>query len=435
MNRSRRNGIAGPGSVLFVLLLAGCGSGGKSPPAAPLTPEAPAVPSTAPSAAPSSGAASPAPPAAAPPSEFSVSAEPVLAGSLVKCVSASELWKAYFQYRLSQPGAKTPLVSMRAAFERKLQPGAAGQEAGGYKPGSVKLTLSVSDGVAELYAKERTQALPSVIYVKGQSPQEAALREAESIALQDLCDDAALCLMASHPDVKDAFLKRIDQTLLDEKARVNLRAAAAAALAQAGALPGEMLSHLACLACVPAAVKGDTNCVVSNAAEQALGKIGAPAAAAVGALMQDPDSHARERAARVLPKLGAPAIPVLAEAVRQKDWVVYVEVLKSLKTFGKDGAPACPALLEEAQGRDPMRRDLAVEALAQIGAPAVSPLLDALSAAKNDEAFAGAAISALERIGPDAKAAVPALEEIAKGKNRFLSGRANSALKKIRSGG
>ncbi|MCW8133941.1 MAG: hypothetical protein KIS92_26585 [Planctomycetota bacterium] len=424
----------GAGTFLFV---AGCG-GGKPPatpnaPAPSAVPRAPAPGPAQPAPAPGP-APSPAPAAdAAAPKEFSVDAEASLRARLTAVVAESPLWKTYFAHRLAQPGAKTPLVAFKAAMARKTEklPGQA--QGGGFLPGSVTLTLNVADaaGGAPLYAKDATQALPSVVWTKGQSPQEKAFLEAESVAIHELAGDAALILMAGHPDAKTDFLPTLLSTLNDEKAPVRLRAHAAAALGQVPEPPAEVFEKLAQYACVPTAVKMDTNRVVSNAAQAALTKAGAPAVAALERMLASPERGAPALAAKQLKEFGAPAAPALASAVAHQDWSTYVEVTRALAALGKDAAPAVPALIEQAKLRDPMRRDAAVEVLAKIGAPAAEPLKEALAAAKTDETAAPGLIAALERLGPDARPALPVLEELAKSPNRSLSNRAKAAIKKI----
>ena len=82
----------------------------------------------------------------------------------------------------------------------------------------------------------------------------------------------------------------------------------------------------------------------------ALGRIGKPAVEALVRALHDPDPRMRERAARVLARVGADAqqaVPDLMAALSDKDEDVRKAAIRALGQIGPAAAEAVPALMEQ----------------------------------------------------------------------------------------
>jgi HEAT repeat protein len=147
-------------------------------------------------------------------------------------------------------------------------------------------------------------------------------------------------------------------------------------------------------------------------AETALRKSGLPAVAALIKAVASDDVAIREKAVRVLGGFGEPAAeaaPALTRALRDKHMSIRLEAAKALWNTTKKPEMAVPVLVELLEEKwstaqeftEPRRR------------------------------FLQTVIEALWRIGPPAKAALPALIAKSKDKNRLVSEAALSAIKEI----
>jgi len=186
---------------------------------------------------------------------------------------------------------------------------------------------------------------------------------------------------------------------------------------------------------VPAVSKflKDTDAKVRGLAALTLGKIGPAAkgaAPALAACLADADTTVASQAAQALARIGAEAAPAIA-AVLKKDAnpdvaVRAAEALRYLGSAGKESVPALIAVLKK-PGRTENVLPIA-EALGKIGPDAASAAAELARTLAPDygKEGKGAAlireglivhvVPALKRIGPGAKAAVPALLALLKEK-------------------
>ncbi len=187
----------------------------------------------------------------------------------------------------------------------------------------------------------------------------------------------------------------------------------------------------------------DRNLEVMVSASRALLKIGPPAVPALAAALRDPELTVS--AASVLGQLGAeakPAAPALVEALRQPQRQrpgpgappppVGVERETIVTALVKIGEPAVPALVEAGRDFDPPQRVQVVRALAEIGpgaAEAVPALLEWLD--DKDPTLRWQAVFALGKVGPAAAKAVPKLMEVLRDPKRPERGEAPVSLGKI----
>lgn len=147
-------------------------------------------------------------------------------------------------------------------------------------------------------------------------------------------------------------------------------------------------------------------------AESALKQCGQVAVPALIQALTSEDALTREKATRILGSLGeaaAAAAPALTKALQSKDLDFRLAVAKSLWNITQNADPVVPVLIDLLQKKWP-----AAEAESE-----------------SRRRFLQTVIEALWRIGPPAAAAVPALIEKKKDKNRLISESAASALKEI----
>jgi HEAT repeat protein len=134
-------------------------------------------------------------------------------------------------------------------------------------------------------------------------------------------------------------------------------------------------------------------------------------------------------------RLSAGSVPALIRLLKDPDGALHGFAALALGNQGEAAAPAIPALIEALADPAAGRLDdgtlvaylltmPAAEALARIGPQAVPALLEALKAPRTR----GQALVALERMGPRARAALPALRDLLGSDDKRLRAGAASAL-------
>jgi HEAT repeat protein len=293
---------------------------------------------------------------------------------------------------------------------------------------------------------------------------------------------AAECLGRVGPDAK-AALPALLKLLKDEKSQVRCEAAEAVGRIRGGADPAAAIAALLDLllredrvtgnSCayalveigepaVPALVQAlESKTTAREYAVIALQEAGPPAKAAVPALIrrlqEDDDPHVRSPSAYALGRIGPAAkaaLPALTKALRDSDGHVRINAADALRRIDNSSA-GVPALIEVCKDPGPSNRCTAAMVLGDFGPAAkdaVPALLELLKdsdpyipsyaafalwqVAKHERAIpalidTGPASEFLGRIGPEAKAAVPALIRAAGDKDAFAAFRAIDALGRI----
>jgi HEAT repeat protein len=147
-------------------------------------------------------------------------------------------------------------------------------------------------------------------------------------------------------------------------------------------------------------------------AEAALAKSGAPAVQSLIAGLKATEALGREKAARTLGLLGETAlaaVPALNKALEDETKEVRLAAAKALWNVSKEA-------------------DAVVRVLAKL---LTSPYPTAPDGGETRRRFLQTVIEALGRIGPSAKAAVPALLKVAKDDNRLIRESAQRALRAV----
>jgi len=192
-------------------------------------------------------------------------------------------------------------------------------------------------------------------------------------------------------------------------------------------------------AAVPPLVEalGDPEPDVQYFACQTLGRIGKPAVPALIRALHDAAPQTRKYAAATLAAItpGEPAtIRALTPLLRDPSTEVRVSSIWAIGHFKENGkdteqlTPGLTACLADPSSEVRCAAALSLVALGQ-GKQAVPQLVDALSSVEGANRIKAA--TALGRIGPDAKAAIPALKRTQKDRNTWLSREATLALKAI----
>ena len=202
------------------------------------------------------------------------------------------------------------------------------------------------------------------------------------------------------------------------------RRAAAASLAERGA---------SALSAAGGLKKLLTDPEVRLVAARALGTLGPEAdgaADAIALLFEDEDAYVRMVAALALGGLEAQSVPALRRALRDREAQVIKIAGHALAELGPAAAPAVPDLIPMVQHEVELVRRAAFKAIEGIGpgaAPATGALVREFERQGSRNAYIARAIGA---IGPDARAAVPALEQARDDKH--WSTAINAALFRIR---
>jgi HEAT repeat protein len=149
--------------------------------------------------------------------------------------------------------------------------------------------------------------------------------------------------------------------------------------------------------------------------------------------LKDKDAGKRSKAARALENLdpGAKdAVPILLEALKEQQDVTIPPVAS--RALARLGAPAVPALIEALEGKDGHVQQYAAMAVQKIGPQAkqaVPALIEIVKKYKAPNTPAKLqAIEALGRIGRGAKEAVPVLNEALKAKPPRAACRISAAV-------
>jgi HEAT repeat protein len=157
---------------------------------------------------------------------------------------------------------------------------------------------------------------------------------------------------------------------------------------------------------------GDKNATVSENAERALSSIGPSAVPAILASLDDLDTTGQKRACLVFQDIGpeaAEAIPQLVRMLESTDRYLPQRASDALVSIGE--AAVEPVVEQLANMRDNVKAR-AAEVLDRIGQPAVSVLVAKLPTAEHLVRLQ--IINILGEIGPDARPAIPALQQAAR---------------------
>lgn len=188
------------------------------------------------------------------------------------------------------------------------------------------------------------------------------------------------------------------------------------------------------------ATLSDTNDEVRQTAQAGLDHLRLSKKKAIGlCAKQLKDSQYAEAALR---KSGPEAIPALTEALAAEETAVRLKAARILGCLGESAAEAAPALNAALHDKDKDVRLAAAKSLWAVAKEAeavVSVMVQLLAEGAAASADAGeprrqflqAVIEALGRMGPPAKAAVPALRRLLKDKNRHVAESAQNTLKMI----
>lgn len=177
------------------------------------------------------------------------------------------------------------------------------------------------------------------------------------------------------------------------------------------------------------------NAVIRTHVASALGDLGPAAEGAVGdlsALLEEPNAEVRRESAEALGKIGPAAktaVHALLGALEDDAGAVTVHAALALSRIGPE---AVPELIEAL--KDEPTRQLIVAILGDIGEPAkgaVETLTGYLADPKLDPEFGREVLLALAKIGPEAKAAIPALIKILEDEEHPLRAGAAFALAKL----
>jgi HEAT repeat protein len=190
--------------------------------------------------------------------------------------------------------------------------------------------------------------------------------------------------------------------------RLRLRLYAASALAEAGPAAVEALEPL-----TKALEDGDATVRrLALVALRGMGPAAKPAGPALVKLLEGGDARTKVEVVLTLAKLELEpkaVVPVLVKAALEKDGPGQAEAKTALRKLGGWAKPAVTGLI--AGLKDEATRPVAVQALAGVGKAGVSEMADGLRS--RDSAVRLALLEALAEIGPDARAALLAVNACA----------------------
>ena len=151
-------------------------------------------------------------------------------------------------------------------------------------------------------------------------------------------------------------------------------------------------------------------------AGSALSRIGEPAVHALVEALRDEQPAVRFEAARALERIGPPAkraVPSLIAALKKGDSPPHLVSMYAARALGQIGEEqAIPALVEMLEEEDVHVRTHAAEALHILGWKEQQRLLDVLIDALDHDIAGVCSARTLEQMGPDAKRAVPKLHKL-----------------------
>jgi len=188
------------------------------------------------------------------------------------------------------------------------------------------------------------------------------------------------------------------------------RVRAAKDLGRLGSLARDALTPLSVLL-------RDDDAKVREAAAQAVGQMGAAALPALREMLAHSDKYVRRNAVWAMGKLGVeakPALDALCRALKDADPRTASGAAQAIGNMGEIAVDGIPALTEAMRGTNIVLCRLAAKALSQIGKPAVSTLVAHLQHA--DPFVRGEAALAIGWLGPAARAAVPYLIQLVRGR-------------------
>lgn len=202
--------------------------------------------------------------------------------------------------------------------------------------------------------------------------------------------------------------------------------------------------------CVPALLRllDDPEAKVRTAAAKSLGNIEPAVVAALPrlvGLLEDGDVDCRVQAARAVWRLGqkkhGQVVPILRQTLKDPNATTRRAALAVLDGMGKDAADALPEIGACAtEDPDPGVRLVAVGLLLQFGRPAIPYLVKVLPDTNritfivDDTVYSSrseVAAQTLGSMGPDAKAAVPALQTLLRHSSADIRASAMAALQRI----
>lgn len=142
--------------------------------------------------------------------------------------------------------------------------------------------------------------------------------------------------------------------------------------------------------------------------------------------LTDANPETRFNTVSFLSLQGPAAVPLLVEAIKDKDEKVQVQAVKALHELKVDNDYLKSSVLPLLKEADPLVRRNAVSVLHRCGLPALEPLFGALK--DSDVKVRQQAIQAVTTIPGDEKLLVPVLTEALEDDDPFVRGRATAAL-------
>ncbi len=161
-----------------------------------------------------------------------------------------------------------------------------------------------------------------------------------------------------------------------------------------------------------AALTLDSNLEVRSAAESAILQIGEPAIPEVARLLRQKNVATRQSAASLLGRLGVPASPALVRALRQdENGSVRAAAATALGTIRPPKTGTVQALIDTLKDFDDTARTAAIVALGSLGPEAKAAIAPLIQVALKDSEplIKQRAAQALEAIGPGSQESLPGL--------------------------